>query len=77
MFGTGAYASPVHAGKSYQLKDTIPLPADSMPFQDSLKYPIADRRGDQLSSTRLRGFDLKDPDNITDSVIYDPKEKKY
>ena len=77
MFGTGAYATPVHAGNTYQLKDTIPLPPDSLPFQDSLKYPISDRRGDQLTSSRLRGFDLKDPANITDSVIYDPKEKKY
>lgn len=77
MFGAGAYATPVHAGNTYQLKDTIPLPPDSLPFQDSLKYPISDRRGDQLTSSRLRGFDLKDPANITDSVIYDPKEKKY
>lgn len=77
MFGTGAYATPVHAGNTYQLKDTIPLPPDSLPFQDSLKYPISDRRGDQLTSSQLRGFDLKDPANITDSVIYDPKEKKY
>ncbi|WP_226805101.1 T9SS outer membrane translocon Sov/SprA [Agriterribacter humi] len=77
MFGAGAYATPVHAGNTYQLKDTIPLPPDSLPFRDSLKYPISDRRGDQLTSSRLRGFDLKDPANITDSVIYDPKEKKY
>ncbi|HRQ19569.1 MAG TPA: cell surface protein SprA, partial [Agriterribacter sp.] len=77
-FGTVVVsAAPAHAGNSYQLKDTIPLPEDSLSIQDTLKYPISDRRGDQLTSTRLRGFDLKDPANITDSIVYDPKEKKY
>lgn len=44
---------------------------------DTLKYPIHDRRGDRYSSPNRRTLDLKDPVNITDSVIYDPKTKQY
>ncbi len=75
--GAGAYAYPARAGNAFQLRDTVPLPPDSLPVHDSLKYPISDRRNDQFSAMRFRGFDLKDPANITDSIIYDPKEKKY
>mgnify|MGYP003555909748 FL=1 len=77
IFGTAASAAPMHTGNTYQLRDSIPLREDSLSIQDTLKYPISDRRGDQLTSSRLRGFDLKDPANITDSIVYDPKEKKY
>ncbi|HTN07981.1 cell surface protein SprA [Agriterribacter sp.] len=76
-FGTVVFAAPARAGNTYQIRDTIPLPQDSLPVQDTLKYPISDRRSDQFSSTRFRGFDLKDPANITDSIVYDYKEKKY
>ncbi|MBC7827362.1 MAG: cell surface protein SprA [Chitinophagaceae bacterium] len=44
---------------------------------DTLKYPISDRRGDRYSNPRKSSLDLKDPVNITDSVIYDPKTKQY
>ncbi|RZS68914.1 cell surface protein SprA [Pseudobacter ginsenosidimutans] len=44
---------------------------------DTLKYPIHDRRGDRYSAPRKRSFDLPDPANITDSVVYDPKTKQY
>lgn len=44
---------------------------------DTLKYPINDRRGDRYSNPRRNPLDLKDPVNITDSVIYDPKTKQY
>ncbi|MBO9636455.1 MAG: hypothetical protein J7578_25365, partial [Chitinophagaceae bacterium] len=44
---------------------------------DTLKYPIHDRRGDRYSAPRKRSFDLNDPVNITDSVVYDPKTKQY
>ncbi|HEX5025985.1 MAG TPA: cell surface protein SprA, partial [Agriterribacter sp.] len=74
---TAAYAIPMHNSQTPQLKDSIPASQDSLPFQDSLKYPITDRRGDKLSSNQPVGFDLKDPANISDSIVYDPKEKKY
>ena len=44
---------------------------------DTLKYPIHDRRGDRYSAQPKRSFDLKDPVNITDSVVYDPKTRQY
>lgn len=55
-------------------------PQDSFPNSsraDTLKYPISDRRGDKYSTPRRSTLDLKDPVNITDSVIYDPKTKQY
>jgi len=42
-----------------------------------LRFPIADRRGDKLSYPRKSTFDLKDPSNISDSLIYDPATKSY
>jgi cell surface protein SprA len=45
--------------------------------QDSLKYPIKDRRGDRYSNTGRSSLDLKDPANIRDSIQYDPKTKQY
>ena len=44
---------------------------------DTLKYPISDRRGDRYSNPRKNTLDLRDPVNITDSVVYDPKTKQY
>jgi len=46
-------------------------------FSDTLKFPIRDRRGDRYSDPGRRSFDLKDPANITDSIVYDPKTKQY
>jgi cell surface protein SprA len=43
---------------------------------DSLPYPIHDRRGDYLSNERSP-FDLALPSNIKDSVAYDPDAKRY
>jgi len=48
--------------------DTVPTP---------LHYPIRDRRGDDLSNPGRNSFDLKDPANIRDSVVYDPVTKRY
>ena len=45
--------------------------------EDTLKYPITDRRGDRYSTPRRNSFDLRDPVNITDSVVYDPKTRQY
>ena len=49
------------------------------PFQnsDTLKYPIQDRRGDKFTYPNTHSFDLKSPSNITDSVEFDPKTRRY
>ena len=43
---------------------------------DTLPFPIQDRRGDFLSS-HPNGFDFNAPSNISDSVAYDPVTKTY
>lgn len=43
---------------------------------DSLHYPIHDRRGDFFSNERST-FDLAQPPNISDSIAYDPDTKRY
>jgi cell surface protein SprA len=45
--------------------------------KDSLKYPIHDRRGDRYSSFNRSSLDLKNPGNIRDSVVYDPKTRQF
>ncbi len=52
-------------------------PDTSKPSNDSLRFPISDRRGDRLLYPGKNPFDLKDPANIRDSIIYDPKTKEY
>ena len=44
---------------------------------DSLHYPISDRRGDYLFGGSGNVYDLKSPSNFTDSVVYDPVERRY
>jgi cell surface protein SprA len=52
-------------------------------FQDTnktkinLQFPINDRRGDPVSNYRQSTYDLKNPANLRDSVVYDPKTKRY
>ncbi|MBP6431585.1 MAG: cell surface protein SprA, partial [Ferruginibacter sp.] len=46
--------------------DTIPLP-----------YPISDRRGDGVSNYRRSTYDLKNPSNYKDSIVYDYASKRY
>ncbi len=50
---------------------------DTFPARDSLRFPITDRRGDKLTYQNKNPFDLKDPANIRDSIIYDPATKEY
>lgn len=45
--------------------------------QDTLKYPLQDRRGDRISNPSRNPFDLRDPANVIDSIEYDPKTKRY
>jgi cell surface protein SprA len=44
---------------------------------DTLKFPIQDRRADKYSNPVRSSFDLKDPANISDSIIYDPVNRQY
>ncbi|HRE52852.1 MAG TPA: cell surface protein SprA [Flavitalea sp.] len=61
-----------------RLPDSVMLrQTDSLPFTDSLKFPINDRRGDRLSAQQNNPFDLKEPANIRDSIVYDPETKQY
>src|SRR6185369_14333662 len=54
-----------------RLTDTLPKPKN-----DTLHYPIHDRRGDFFSSGK-NAFDLAQPSNISDSIAYDPATKRY
>jgi cell surface protein SprA len=58
-----------------------PYHSNSAQFQDSpkikLPYPISDRRGDPISNYRRSTYDLQNPSNLRDSVVYDPKTKTY
>ena len=65
-------ATPYHYENKVNKGDTI-VPN----YGDSLKYPIRDRRGDFFSSNNGRTLDLKNPSNIKDSVVYDPKTRRY
>jgi len=42
-----------------------------------LQFPINDRRGDPVSNYRQSTYDLKNPSNLRDSVVYDPQTKRY
>jgi cell surface protein SprA len=44
---------------------------------DSLRFPIYDRRGDRFSYPNRNPFDLKDPPNLRDSIVYDPATNRY
>lgn len=60
-------------GREWTQPDTTVLPAS----KDTLHYPLEDRRGDPFSVSYLNGFNLKDPSNIKDSIVYDPKLNRY
>ncbi len=64
-------ASPLHPEFLANKVDTVPN------YGDSLKYPIWDRRGDAFAGGTRNTFDLNNPSNIKDSVVYDPKTKRY
>jgi len=46
-------------------------------INDSLHFPLEDRRGDFISSGISNPYDFKTPSNISDSVVYDPISKQY
>jgi cell surface protein SprA len=43
----------------------------------NLPFPIQDRRGDAVANFRSSTYDLKNPSNLRDSVVYDSKTKRY
>jgi cell surface protein SprA len=46
--------------------------------QDSLRFPLQDRRGDAFNYPKSNNpFDLNKPGNISDSIVYDPATKRY
>jgi cell surface protein SprA len=65
-------ATPYHYENKINKGDTV-VPN----YGDSLKYPIRDRRGDFVGGRSNRTLDLKSPSNIKDSVVYDPKTRRY
>ena len=62
------------AGQLQNFQDTTINPAN---FRDSLRFPITDRRGDFVSSGSKKTYDLGNPSNITDSVVYDAINRRY
>jgi cell surface protein SprA len=61
------------------VKDTLRLTlADTVVTgNDSLRFPIADRRGDAMLYPQKNSFDLGDPANVKDSLVYDPATNSY
>ncbi len=65
-----AGAENLHHNHFFQKRDTPPR-------TQNLPYPIQDRRGDAVSNYRRSTYDLKNPANLKDSVVYDAKTKRY
>ena len=56
--------------------DTLPV-RDTIRGVDTLRFPLRDRRGDDLSQPNRNPFDLKDPSNINRTIEYDPVTRQY
>jgi len=57
---------------------TLPSSDSSSPnYNDSLRFPIHDRRGDFISDNKKSTYDLAQPPNIDDSVAYDNQTQLY
>lgn len=75
LVGTLLLLQPVSASANPRYPILLQNKTDTVP--GSLPYPIRDRRGDFLSGDQRTTFDLKSPSNIRDSVVYDPKTRRY
>lgn len=75
LVGTLLLFKPTSASANPRYPILLPNTTDTVP--GNLPYPIRDRRGDVLSSEQRTTFDLKSPSNIRDSVVYDPKTRRY
>ncbi|MBC7536054.1 MAG: cell surface protein SprA [Ferruginibacter sp.] len=51
--------------------------AQDAPDTNGLHYPIQDRRADNLSAQNNNPYNLNDPSNIRDSVVFDPITRHY
>ena len=74
MLFTGSVClCPAVSAKGYFQQDT------SKPRKqaDTLKFPIHDRRGDRLTYPDRNPFNLRDPINIKDSIVYDFRTNQY
>ncbi|MES1217405.1 MAG: cell surface protein SprA, partial [Bacteroidota bacterium] len=56
----------------FQQKDTTPATKN-----DTLHYPISDRRADSYTTPLRNSFDLKDSAFVKRNIVYDPKTKQY
>ncbi len=63
--------------KAHRGPGTFSFQQDTLPQKDTLRFPLQDRRGDKLTQRNKNPFDLKDPSNFSDSIVYDPKTKEY
>lgn len=70
LFSQGAKGE----GKGYAFSQADTIPPN---LRDSLHFPLNDRRGDGLSSGYTGSFDLRNPSNIRDSVVFDPISRRY
>jgi len=61
----------------YPDHNNTPCVRDTPPPNISLPFPIKDTRGDVLSNYHQSTYDLKNPSNLKDSVVYDPVTKRY
>ncbi len=76
LVATLCLLQPASASAKPHYPSLLPNKVDTVPT-GNLPYPIRDRRGDVLSSEQRTTFNLKDPSNIRDSVVYDPKTRRY
>ena len=68
-----------NAGDAYGFDNLQQNFRDTIPgnFNDSLRFPISDRRGDFISGGSNNPYDLGTPANISDSVVYDAINRRY
>ncbi len=72
LHSNSVQANPYYYDLPINIGDTV-VPN----YGDSLRYPIRDRRGDFLGDNRRSTLDFNRPANIRDSVVYDPKTRRY
>jgi cell surface protein SprA len=71
MTNAGDMAKPATEGQFNKADTTIPN------YTDSLHYPISDSRAGAVPGVPRNTFDLDNPSNISDSVVFDPLSQTY
>ncbi len=69
-------ASGTNAQNAFHQVNYFAAPDTSGPG-DPLPFPIKDRRGDFVSENKQSTYDLKNPSNLRDSVVYDARNRRY